>query len=287
MKKRFCIALVLVLCSCLSAIAQQTAPTNQPLTFWYEYTINPGKEAEFMDLVKTVGQPVRDKLLADGVIAAWGLEVPLLRIPGNATHMIWYSVNDYAGVEKVDTAMRAQIAKLTEEADKAGVLKKGQKSAGSPTARLNEIADMTKVRDYLTRDLVFAVSSAPMTAGILPYVRYNFFRINSGKASDFRKAWEKYNKPVFDKLLADGTVGAYGLSVEDIRTDGDFTHYVWYAVKDMAGFDKVRAAFTADRDHRSQEEQDSLTNLFVGLQDVTAARSEVTRSLIFHVPSPK
>jgi hypothetical protein len=38
---------------------------------------------------------------------------------------------------------------------------------------------------------------------------------------------------------------------------------------------------------RSQEEQDSLTSLFVSLQDVDASRSEVVRSLIFHVPTPK
>jgi hypothetical protein len=195
-------------------------------------------------------------------------------------------VADYAGVEKVDAAMRAQIAKLDDDATKSGAAKKGQKSAGSVTARIAEAVDISKTRDYLTRDLVTAYSAMPMT-GVLPFVRYNFFRINPGRGADFRKAWEKYNKPVFDKLIADGTILAYGLSVEDVRTDGDFTHYVWYAVKDMASFDKFRAAFIADRDHRSQEEQDSLTSTFVGLQDVTAARSEVTRSLIFHVPAPK
>jgi len=258
----------------------------QPLTFWYEYTVNPGKEDDFMDLVKTVGQPVRDKLMAEGVVMAWGVDTPLLRVPGNATHIVWYAVNDYAGVEKVDTAMRAQIAKLNDEAAKSGGAKKGQKPAASVTARLAEVADMSKVHDYLTRDLVigFSPSSA---SGSLPFARYNFFKVKPGKGSDLRKAWEKYNKPVFEKLAADGVVIAYGLSVEDIRTDGDFTHYVWYAVKDLGSFDKVRAAFTADRDHRSQEEQDAISHLFVSLQDPDAARSEVLRSLIFHVPAPK
>jgi hypothetical protein len=258
----------------------------QPLTFWYEYTVNPGKEDEFMELVKTVGQPVRDKLMADGIVMAWGVETPLLRVPGNATHVIWYAVSDYSGVDKVDSAMRAQIVKLNDEAAKSGTTKKGQKPAASVTARLGEVADMSKVHDYLTRDLVigFSPSSA---AGSLPFVRYNFAKVKPGKGSDYRKAWEKYNKPIFEKLAADGVVLAYGLSVEDIRTDGDFTHYVWYAVKDLASFDKVRAAFLADRDRRSQEEQDSLTSLFVSLQDVDASRSEVVRSLIFHVPTPK
>jgi len=286
MKKRILFCLVAALLSCISAVAQQSQPQMQPLTFWYEYTVNPGKEDDFMDLVKTVGQPVRDKLMAEGVVMAWGVDTPLLRVPGNATHVIWYAVNDYAGVEKVDTAMRAQIAKLNDEAAKSGGAKKGQKPAASVTARLGEVADMTKVHDYLTRDLVIGFSPSS-TAGILPFTRYNFVKVKPGKGADYRKAWEKYNKPIFEKLAADGVVIAYGLSVEDIRTDGDFTHYGWYAVKDLASLDKVRSAFMADRDHRSQEEQDAISHLFVSLQDPDATRSEVLRSLIFHVPAPK
>jgi hypothetical protein len=286
MKTRLFFSLLLVLLSCISSTAQQSQPQMQPLTFWYEYTINPGKEDEFLDLVKTVGQPVRDKLMADGVVLAWGVETPLLRVPGNATHMIWYAVADFAGVDKVDSAMRAQIAKLNDEAAKSGSAKKGQKSAASVTTRLGEIADMSKVHDYLTRDLVIGL--APSSgSGSLPFVRYNFVKVKAGKGSDYRKAWEKYNKPVLEKLAADGVLIAYGLSVEEIRTDGDFTHYVWYAVKDLASFDKVRAAFIADREHRSQEEQDAISHLFVSLQDPDASRSEVVRSLIFHVPGSK
>jgi hypothetical protein len=286
MKTRLFLCFFLILLSCISSAAQQSQPQMQPLTFWYEYTINPGKEDEFLDLVKTVGQPVRDKLMADGVVLAWGVETPLLRVPGNATHMIWYAVADYAGVDKVDSAMRAQIAKLNDEAGKSGSAKKGQKSAPSLAARLGEIADMSKVHDYLTRDLVIGLSPSS-GSGSLPFVRYNFVKVKAGTGSDYRKAWEKYNKPVLEKLVADGVLIAYGLSVEEIRTDGDFTHYVWYAVKDLASFDKVRAAFIADRERRSQEEQDAISHLFVSLQDPDASRSEVVRSLIFHVPAAK
>jgi hypothetical protein len=291
MKKRLFLCLFAMLLSCISVVAQQsqTAAQSQmqPLTFWYGYTVNPGKEDEFLDLVKTVGQPVRDKLMADGVVLAWGVQSSLLRVPGGRTHYIWYAVADYAGLEKVDTAMRAQIANLTEEAAKSGAAKKGQKpAAAAPMARLAEIADLSKTHDFLTRDLVIALSSSA-PANVLPFSRYNFVKVKPGKAGDYRKAWEKYNKPIFDKLLADGVILAYGLAVEDVRTEGDFTHFVWYDVKDLASFDKVRTAFLADRDHRSQEEQDAITHLFVSLTDVDASRSEVGRSLIFHMPTPK
>jgi hypothetical protein len=268
------------------ASAQQTPMARQPLTFWYEYTINPGKEADFMELVKTVGQPVRDKLMDEGVVLAWGLDVDLLRVPGYATHIIWYSVADYAGVEKVDNAMRAHIAKLDEESSKSGMTKKGTKTAGV-SDRLREIADISKTHDFLTRDLVFNVASGTPPANLLPWTRFAFVKVKPGKGPEFRHTWDKYNKPIYDKLLADGVILAYGLSIEEIRTDGDFTHFTWFVTKDLSDMDKVRNAFNADRDRRSQEEQDAVTGMFASLLDLDASRQEVTRSVIFHLPTPK
>ena len=276
MKTRLILCLFTLLLSCISSAAQQSQPPMQPLTFWYEYTVNPGKEDEFLDLVKTVGQPVRDKLMADGVVMAWGVETPLLRVPGNATHMIWYAVNDYAGLEKVDTAMHAQLRLLIQ--------------AGNPLVSVvsHDEEGVTEVVRWAAEQLGLPLFEWSVTTGLAQTLPApGDPGVKPGKAADYRKAWEKYNKPVFEKLAADGIVMAYGLSVEEIRTDGDFTHFVWYAVKDLASLDKVRAAFMADRDRRSQEEQDSLTGLFVGLQDVDASRSEVVRSLIFHVPAAK
>jgi hypothetical protein len=284
MKKRLFFCLLAILLSCISSVAQQAKP--QPLTFWYVYTINSGKEDEFIDLIKTVGQPVRDKLMADGVVLAWGVQTSLLRVPSMGTHWIWYEVNDWSGIEKVDGAMRAQIAKFSSNDSTAAAGKKGMKPAASVSDRLREIADMSKTHDYVTRGLI-SEESTSTPAGVLPYTRYNFVKVKPGKAADYRKAWEKYNKPVFDKLLADGVILAYGLEVEEVRTSGEFTHFVWLDTKDLAAMEKFRAAFLADRDHRTQEEQDAIGNLFNSLVDADASRSEIARSLIFHVPAPK
>ena len=282
MRVFFCALLMLI--SCFAAAAQQA---QQPLTFWYEYHVNPGKEDEFLNLVKTVGQPVRDKLMADGVVLAWGVESPLLRVPENATHEIWYTVADYAGVEKVDAAMREQIAKMTQASANPAPGKKGAAAGGGPMDRIREITDFAKTHDYLTRDLVSGFAPGMPPAGTLPFVRYGFVKAKPGKGAEYRKAWEKYNKPIFDKLAADGTILAFGLAVEEVRTDGDFTHYTWIATKDLASQDKVRAAFLADRDKRSPEEQDAITHLFASLTDGDAARTELNRSLIFHFPNQK
>ena len=285
MKKRLFVCALLMLMSCFAVAAQQA---QQPLTFWYEYHVNPGKEEEFLNLVKTVGAPVRDKLMADGVVLAWGVEVPVIRVPENATHMIWYTVADYAGLEKVDNAMREQITKMNEEGAKGSASgKKGAPAATGPTARVVEITDFAKTHDYLTRDLVSGFATGMPPAGTLPYTRYSFVKVKPGKGAEYRKAWEKYNKPVFDKMAADGTILAYGLAIEEVRTDGDFTHYTWIATKDLASQDKARAAFLGDREKRSAEEQEAITHLFTELTDPDANRTELTRSVIFRLPNQK
>jgi len=284
MKKRLFFCLLTMLLSCISSSAQQAK--TQPPIFWNVFTINAGKENEFLDLVKTVGQPVRDKLMADGVVLGWGVQASMLRVPGDGTHWIWYEVADWSGIEKVDDAMRAQITKMSSNDAMAAAGKKGAKSAGSVNDRLREIADMSKTHDYVTRDLVSNEAST-LPAGVLPFTRYFFAKVKPGKGDDFRKAWEKYNKPVLDKLVADGVVLGYGLDVEEVRTSGEFTHFAWIDTKDLAAMDKIRAAFIADRGHRTQEEQDAISSLFNSVVDADAARGGIARSLIFHVPAPK
>jgi len=287
MKFRILTLLALAMLWSVSAFAQQQSP--QPLTHWSEYAVKPGKEEEFLNLVKTVGQPVRDKLMADGVILAWGLESPILRGHSTGTHLIWYAVADWSGIEKVESAMAAQLAKIAAEDAKAAEegRKKGAKSAGGTMARIAETLDLDKTKDYLTRDLVFVPGQTMPPAGSLPFTRYNFTKVKPGRGEAYRNAWDKYNKPVFDKLVADGVLLAYGLAVEEVRTTGDFTHFTWYAVKSLGDFDKVRAAFIADRDRRSKEERDAITEAFLHAVDAEASRSEVDSALIFHLAGQK
>ena len=273
---------------CPAVVGQQPQPQPQPLTFYYDYAVKPGKEEEFMDLIKTVGAPVRDKLMAEGVVLAWGMDTPVLRYPGGTTHLIWFSVANWDGVEKVLRGMEAQIQKLAAEdakrAETAHASK--QKPALTTAERTREIIDMTKTRDWLTRDLISNFGPPP-PAGFLPVTRYNFVKVKPGKAADYRRAWEKYNKPVYDKLVADGVVAAYGLGVEEVKTDGEFTHFIWFAGANISALDKVGPAFAADRNRRSEEERNAIAELFASVTEPDKARSMVLRARIFRIPPAK
>jgi hypothetical protein len=245
-------------------------------------------EDEFMNLVKTVGAPVRDKLMADGVVLAWGLETPILRYPGGTTHLIWFSVANYDGVDKVLNAMEAQLAKLAAEDARGAEAARAKKQQPPMTTaeRTRAVFDMSKTRDWLTRDLV-AGYGPPPAAGTLPITRYNFNKVKPGKGADYRRAWETYNKPVFDKLVADGVVLAYGLAAEDVKTDGEFTHFVWIATANMAAADKIGPAFAADRARRTEAERNAITEAFGSVLEPDMARSIITRSRIFKVQGMK
>ena len=282
MRSRVLFALALALLWNTATYAQQI----QPLTFVSDYYVRPGKEDEFMNLVKTVGAPVRDKLMAEGVVLAWGVDVPLMRAPGSPTHSIWYDVADWDGLQKVQTAMGAQLAKLADEDKKAAeeARKKGGKAPKSTAERIQETLDTSRTRDWVFRGLFANFGSAPPPAGLLPFTRIFLITIKPGKYQAWRAAWDKYNKPILDKLVADGVVGAYGIGTEEVRTSGDFTHYAWVSVPNLS--EKVRSAFIADRGKRSAEENEHILHTFDSLTDPNAARSFVLRAVIFKVAAP-
>ncbi len=282
MRKLILVSLtLLLLCSAAARNlqAQQPSPTPGHLTFYYDYSVFPGKEADLTTLINTVGAPVRDKLMADGVVLAWGVETPILRSPGGTTHLIWFTVANLEGVEKVLTSMEARLAKLA--ADEAQMARRGR-PAMTTAERSRAVFDGSKTRDWLTRDIVANFGPDP-AAGVLPFTRYNFVKVKPGKAADYRRTWEKYNKPVFDKLVADGVVLAYGLAAEEVKTDGNFTHFVWMATATMAAADKIGPAFTADRAKRSENEREKMTEAFLDATEPDKARSIVTRSRIFKI----
>jgi len=289
MRKSILISLTLLLLCSVAAMGQpaQTVQPPQNLTFYYDYAVFPGKEAEFMKLVDTVGAPVRDKLMAEGVVLAWGVETPILRYPGGTTHLIWFSVANWAGVERVLNGMEAQLARLAAEEAKPFNARARKQSGGMTTAeRQRAVFDMSKTRDWLIRDLVANYGPNP-APGVLPFIRYNFVKAKPGKGGDYRRTWEKYNKPIFDKLVADGVVVAFGLAAEDVKTDGEWTHFVWIATPTMAAADKIAPAFAADRAKRSEKERETMTEAFLDATEPDKARSIVTRSRIFKAAPQK
>lgn len=283
MRTRVFLVLALALLWCATASAQQA----QPLTVVADYYVKPGREEDFLWLVNNFGGPVRDKLMAEGVVLAWGMEVPVFRAPGQPTHSIWYDVAEWGGVEKVMAAMDARLKELAEQDKKAAAeVRRGQKAPMSTAERIEAALDMGKTRDWVLRNLYVKVGSVPPGGGS-QVNRYFLVSAKPGKGQEWRAAFDKYFKPALDAAADNGTIVAWALGIEEVRTTGDFTHYVWVSYPNMAAMEKLRNTFIGLAAKRSPEENDHINDVFTKTADANAARSLVVRAAIFKVAPPK
>ena len=285
MKTRVVAALALALVCCGVAAAQQQA---QPVTFVTNYYVRPGKTADFMDLVRTVGAPIRDRMMAAGVIQSWGVAEPFLRAEGNATFSIWYSTADMGGVEMVQKEFAAALEKFAADDQKAAeeARKKGQKAPKSTAERIQETVDMSKTSDVIFRHLVVG-GTTPLPAGSLPYYWLGYTKTLPGKGGEYRELWEKYNKPTYDKLASSGAIAGFGLATEEARTTDAFTHLTMVQLPDLAAREKVRAAFAATTASRSEEMRRQVAQAFLATFDPAASRTIILRSLIYKTAPPR
>jgi hypothetical protein len=279
MRKRVGVLLALVLACCLGADAQQM----QPITVVSDYYAKPGREADFMELIRTIGGPVRDKLMSEGVITAWGVDVPYFRMPGAPTHTIWYDVAGWDGVEKVQAAMAARFAQLDEDDRKAAeeARKKNAKPGKTFRERVDEILDQGKSRDWVLRNLYLNMGSALPAAGAQPFSRLYSILVKPGMAQEWRTAFDSYIKPTLDKLTESGAISAWALGVEEVKTAGEFTHYVWVLYPNLAGIEKQRNAFGAVTAARPSELNEHINHVFTKTSDPNASRSYIVRGVIF------
>jgi len=267
MRTRMVVALALALVFAAGAAAQEALP----VIYIADFHVHPGKEGDFRDVVNKYHMPAFDKLIADGAVLAWGIDVPVLHTPGGATHTFWWACPNMAGMDKA----MAGIAELSKKIDDGG-----------DRARYSASIDLSKHVDYLLRDVVVGNGPNQPAADAKPYLWLTLVRVQPGKSDEFRKLWEQYFKPVYDKLAADGAIHSYALGTQEaVRTDF-FTHYVAISLPNLAARDKVNAAFEADRAARTAADRSIIMHSILGVIEPTATRHEIMHSIIFKAAQP-
>ncbi len=188
--------------------------------------------SDYVDSYEQYTQPIMEQLFEAGTIVEWGLDATSIHRPDGYTHASWFSATSIADLERALDAL----------------IEAGQASGADAQA---DFASMiTKHRDYLLRDLVRRSSDARLDGG---YWVGTFSRTKPGRGSDYRSWWDEHTQPLFERLLADGTIVAYGLTVEDVITEGFGGRTSWYVVPNAEGIDAVGAAFRAYRQAMSDE----------------------------------
>jgi hypothetical protein len=285
MRKRIISVLALALVFCTVAAAQ----AQQPVTYYADFHVKPGKDADFMNLVKKYDEPLFAKLMAEGAVLAWGVDVPVLHEPGSATHGVWWSVPDMGALDKVFAAFEAAEKKWADDHAKAveAARSKKQPAPKSANEEFLDAVDISKHKDWLLRAQISNFTPGVPPPDLQPYSWITAVQVKPGKEAAFRQNFDKYVKPTLDRLVSDNSIIGYEFGIEEAKSTNDFTHYAWVVMPNLAAREKVRAAFNALNESRAPETRDQITESFLATYNPAATRNYVLRTIFLRVAPPK
>lgn len=226
-----------------------------------QWDVPRAKWGEFKAYFDKYEKAVMEKLLADGLIVEWALAAEGLHSPDGYSHSTWFGARSIADLEKVFDAYQEILGKAT---------------AGEGDALLAKL--VTKHEDHVLRSAFYANRPVSITKG---YLLGSSWQVKTGKGSDFQKSWEARQKPVWDKLLADGVIASYSLETEHFHTDKPGRWSIYYAIDDMAKDEAVSAAFEAAQEGVSETERTARRAFFMDIIEPGEHRDTFDRLIYF------
>jgi hypothetical protein len=264
MKKSIALAFLLVLVIATVSLAQD----RQPVTLVSNFHVDYGKEGEFLKVMEDFETALFAELMEKDLVLAWGIGSPFLHQPGTASHSLWWTCPSMAEMDQVVAAMEGYEKKYFEENPEV-------------IGKMLEIIDLSKHYDSIYRDLAYGHGTPP-PAGSKPYTWIFTAKIEPGHEDEYVKLWKKYSQPLLDKMIEDGSISAYGLSIQEVRTTDKFTHFMWMTIPDFASYEKARSTYLASFKERSEAENKELRDTYLNIADPEASRSFIIREHIFH-----
>ncbi len=252
---------LLTLATLLFAATTLSAQGYKSLTSVATFKVPPGKEGAFVEKGKAF-IPTLDKLMADGTVLAYGMDVDILHVPGNNNVAFWVTVPNYDAVEKEDIAIEAFI-----------------KANPALMGDMMGLTDMSAHQDLLVRTREEAHRSVP--AGAQPIGDFDVVRIKPGRAQDFMTMFKKFDEPVYEKLVADGVIYSYSLDTEAVHTMEPGLFWVIVSMPNLGTKDKVNAAFEEADKKLSDGDRDLAEKTYLDIVVPGSHRDSLSTSVIF------
>ncbi|MBS0367147.1 MAG: hypothetical protein JSR67_15125 [Proteobacteria bacterium] len=211
----------LAVCATLPASAQNTETKEKPRLYTYVSNwVIPRGRWEDMQKAAQANQKILDGAVAGGSILGYGDNETLVHQLEGPTHNDWWIANSMAGV--------------------LGVLDEFYKSK---TAVSPVLASATRHWDNIYVSRFYDWRSGSVKSGYLHGAVYKL------KESAPDNAVESLSKtfvvPLFEKLMAEGSVQAYQVAEEAIHTSDPSMFFVFFMTSTAQGLDKTNAALGA------------------------------------------
>jgi hypothetical protein len=243
-----CIVGTLAIWSTLT-VAQTPEVKEKPRM--YTYVANWAiPRARWVDMEKAAAadQKILDHALSSGTLVGYGNDTTLVHQAEGSTHDDWWSAMSMAGL--------------------FNVLDEIYKS-GSPVSAI--LASATKHWDsvYVSRFYNWRAGSWKGA-----YTHGASYKLKADAPDDAVETLSKtFVVPMFEKLLADGTLYEYEIDEEAIHTQAPGTFWVFYITANAEGLDKVNAAL------REALKANPLANPAIGsMVDFTPHRDDLART---------
>jgi hypothetical protein len=252
---------VFTLTTFLLATMSLSAQQYKNLTSLATFKVAPGKEAAFVGKGKAF-VPVLDKLVDAGVVLAYGIDVDMLHAPGVNNVVFWADVPDFAALAKADAAID-------------GFMKSNPALVGD----LLSMSDMSTHADLVLRAWEEGHRAAP--AGAMPVEDIDMVQVKPERMQEYLELFRKYDKPVLDKLVADGVIYGYEILTEAVHTMKP--GFVWQvtALPDLGAKDKVRTAFVDSYKKLPDGEREMLDKVAFEMTEQGSHRDDLATSVVF------
>jgi hypothetical protein len=159
-----------------------------------------------------------NKLVADGTLIGYGEFAVLLHQEGQPTHGSWFTATSRAGLLKTLEAMY-KLPQVT-----------------------FPVLTASKHWDFLMVSRMHGEKSGKFQDG---YLVGGGFDVKPGQGKAFNDLMKTNFRPVFEKLLAEGTVTSYSVDTEEFHSETPGRVTFVYTVADAAGVDKAEKALEA------------------------------------------
>ena len=176
--------------------------------------------AQWPDMVKLDEQerPVMEKLVSDGTLLSFGTFANLIHQEGEPTHGSWFAA-----------ASEGKLMKALEAIYALGLTTSPVEAA-------------SKHWDYILQSRTYNQRSGHYEGA---YLSGSEWQVNPGQGHAFQELMNSKLVPVFEKLVADGSVLSYSVDTEDYHTEKPGRVSLVYTTADAAGLDKVDDALEA------------------------------------------
>lgn len=238
MKRLMLAAVAALACAVAPAMAQ-----DAPIYVWINSVKAKGGNTDALaGLIIEEDTKLLDPLVDSGAAVDWGVAMPVVHDGGDTGVVIeWISFVGWAGADAFMKAFMAQRESMGPDGTKAMMEKWA--AVAEPGSHADVINDSLHIGSG---------NLAPAS-----YIHLGYYKARPGKWQAVTDMYKEMGAPVFDKLVADGTVINYGLHTPAVNRGENWTHMTWYMSSDLATRDAVNAAFDAAAEARSDAENEA------------------------------